>query len=62
MKVRCHDCGLEMDKTKDELIGLGWCGASGDVNGIAFKFELCPKHNTPERTVEIMKDVEAMRR
>jgi hypothetical protein len=54
MNVICYKCGRTENKSRDELIELGWAGSDGQINGQKIKFEACPEHSNGD---DIAKEV-----
>lgn len=45
MKATCYICGKKETDSQERLMEKGWQGASGNLNGQYFKFELCQEHH-----------------
>ena len=54
MKVCCYLCRTKAEGSEDKLNEEGWNGADGQINGIKFKFDLCPEHSGAKNLIEIM--------
>ena len=57
MKVCCLRCGAKAEGTKDQLMELGWAGTEGEINGIKYKFELCPNHYNADAIVHLLSEI-----